>query len=471
MSRKNNYQLKLDKLYNNYEYNGQCISKEYEIRSDIYYPGDRYNGEGIRMYDENMTWCPEFSELAPLLLLKPIQSSPPTCLVAGEDVPCQPSILSGTPLPDALTGSTFMLFKPNGEGPVKNDANKPALLVNMYQNTPDLRFSYTVVPTDASKPVKVSFYSMVDMYGFIEERFWLMLDRDAHFTTYNKVSHIFTIPAVLSWISIVENVSSMNLTIEAVPVELFPPVCCPYIMANVYIGREKQTVIVAEVNEASNNNLSIKYEPDLLYSVRKMRSYVQDNSKSLLLPLIPAGIDPEYTELVPYIKTDLGVYFNIDNAIKNGDKTLHNDATDRWSFYDGTSGHWGINTTDLALNSKAISVSWMMNIRVNNQITMLPKDQQNITVTLKHYHYGQWVVLDKVDAEGDLVRVNGAFIEFTYEKINSIDISGTLFIPKTTSDVILHIEPLTARTIYRDRVNVIDSVTFSSITITPIPPT
>lgn len=277
-------------IYNcDYEYRRKKNHKKYKIVNDLFYCKEKEQLDPIRMYDNNMVWRKEFKNIAPYLLAYPVTKLGPVCEpFEFTDVPNTPTTMIGKPLFDALTNTTYMVFNFDHNGPVKNDADFPALLINM-DNTPDYVFSYHVIPENLENQVKVSFYTLGDPYGFNDYKFWLMLDKKAHFTTYHKLSHTFQVPGPLlvNWICITENVTAMYLTVRAIPTCVVPLCGLETVIAETDACYQNIDVIIGNMELNNNNNLILNYRDELLYSVNRIKKYAQNNTKELLLPIIP----------------------------------------------------------------------------------------------------------------------------------------------------------------------------------------
>ena len=282
----------------------------------------------ILMYDNSMVWRNKFKNIGVHLLFDVTHNIGPICEpFKFTDVQNSPTKMIGKPLFDSLTNTTYMLFKFNNLGPITNDPNFPAILIDM-NNTPNYIFSYQVVPENLENGVKVSFYQLGDPYAFDDYKYWLMLDTESHFTTYTKLSHIFEILGVANWICITENVAAMYLTVEAIPTYVVPLCGTRRITSQVDACNEKIIVPVADI-EFNNKKLLVNYRNDLLYSVQRMRKYAQENTKGLLLPIIPPQITENSNVLVPtenaiigrkigniesYFTSTVGWYTIFDNA-------------------------------------------------------------------------------------------------------------------------------------------------------------
>lgn len=410
-SKKTQYELKYDKLCKIKEHKEKkypyCknVHKNYKIINDIYYSQMDYDfGCGIKMYNENMVWMNGFEPIAPYLVLNPESIVAPTCDIGTPPLPDSPSRLAGKPFPDTITGSTFILFKTDGKGPITNVPSEEAILMHTYLNTVDYVFTYHAVPEDPDKPIKISFYSKTDMYGFNEGRFWYMLDNTSHFTTYTKLSHTFTIRGVLNWIVIVENIMAIYLIVKAI-LPIMQPIlniceecinpentCTTFLTTNIKIHRccegicdnaircpysIRESILIGKV-EVLQENISIIFEPDLIYSVNRMRNYIYNNSKSLLLPIIPVGIDPVYTNIQPY--------YNVgDSAIWSDTSDLID--SDRTDWYGST--YYGINVSEL---SKAgdILVEWEITYTITVDLFDAP------SIILLYQWGGLWYTLDRM---------------------------------------------------------------------------
>lgn len=305
-----------------------CNKQKYKIINNIFYPN--YNAgkcncqnKRFRMYDYNMVWIPEFAPIAQYLLLKDIisinGSSEP---YIQQNIPDSTSSMSGIPLYDELTGSTFIVFKSDGNLPVENKINEASLIINMKFTSVDYKFSYIAVPTNPAEPVKVSFYTASNIYGFSESMYWLMLDNTSHFTTYTDMCHTFTIPSVPSWIAIVENVAALYVNIATIPVVIAPLTEGP-ILTDICIDCEEYAIKIADsILEEESQSYIIRYNKSLIYSVNRMRDYVLNNSKSLLLPLIPSSPviainASDAPQADPVIYTGISTYGEGDNSFNS----------------------------------------------------------------------------------------------------------------------------------------------------------
>lgn len=371
-----------------------CNSKHYKIINDTFFldPKASYcSDKGILMYDQNMVWNAGFKSIAPFLLYGPNFLNVVCQPYSAQNVRTTPAIMPGKPLFDSLNDITYLVFTFNGDGPVANDPNFHALLINMYDNAPDFIFSYTIVPVDPTEPVSVSFYTITNIYEFDTEGFWLMLDRDSHFTTYAGLSHTFQIPGIVTWMATGENIASINLTVTAVA-ELITPTCAPdFLTAIVNVDHQKQKVVIGNIIATADANMIkrchkrsttitpippvddvlltpsagsviLTYCPDLQYSVDRMLNYIKANSLGLLLPIVPVNLDipavlPIIPEFTPNTAFDTRTYVGWSNNLIP--------ATGLWSVSDNItlkSGPGLTTTLQLTDGANGDSIAWHNNI-------------------------------------------------------------------------------------------------------------
>lgn len=242
-----------------------------------------------KMYNKEMVWNPNFKSIAPILIFPTgVQTTGPTQTpFIFTDVIQTTCRTTGTPLYDALTNTTFMVFNITNKGPILNDVGSLALLFYIYLNTPNLKLKYVAIPEDPSKPSSVSFYTMCNYYNTDDYKFWLMLDLDSHFTIYHKLTHEFEVNGVLNFMCTTENVSNMYLEISSVPSKIIPICSRNNLIAFVNGCAMNQPVKIADIECDESGYVIINYMPDIMYSREQMINYHMTHTKSLLLPLIP----------------------------------------------------------------------------------------------------------------------------------------------------------------------------------------
>lgn len=473
-----------------------CDNVCYRIFNDIYYPDPELiscSNAGILMYDQNMVWNPIFKNIVPFLLYGTKFNVPDCKPYNAENIPSVPSTMNGLPLFDSLTDVTYMIFTYDGMGPVVNDPAFKAFLIYMYDNTPDLRFSYTVVPVDPTKPVTVSFYTITNIYEFDTEGFWLMLDRDSHFTTYSELSHTFQIPGIITWIATGDNVASMSLIVTAVPTFIIPPCGSDILTANVNIDCENQKVIIGKISTDPNPNTNINipnisntsntsnkyhckklnntmqsggqfildYCYDLRYSVDRMKNYIKSNSLGLLLPLIPADIPNIVSNNTPNVDiginpiTYTGLVYNKSNyyAITNNITPLkqqepENTYGDKTDYAGGN--YYGIVTSAYTNKYDYIQVSWSITyVPAPGQTNFAPAIQLYYSHSSKAYEHIRYVTY------GSTVSSVQSYIGFPFGTTN---LDYTVYLKNDCTDIMFYFS------VYHGNSNenfIINSVTFA----------